>query len=448
MVLKVIYFQFAAFVFTAHVGIAGEIQVPGALEKISLRWQSPTQILSGEMDDIAADLATDSTGIVYVVGVTRGAFPGFSNSGGLDCFLRKVSSAGKLLWVKQFGTSENDICTGVSVDSTGSPTLIGYTWGTLFNERPIGDADAFAVRFGSDGSFQWISMFGTSGRDIPLGITRDSSNVNFIVGSTTGKFAGESHAGGRDAFIARIRPNGNWQWVEQFGTAADEEATSIDRDTSNRIYVGGYTYGRFSGQVHAGAADAFVARYRTSGNQQWLRQFGTSQDDVILGVGSLTSSGNFYASGYSAGNFPSQVNQGGDDALLVRYEDDGSQNWLKLLGSSADDYLLDIGMDGSENAYACGTSSGNWGSIPSQGDFDILLLKVNPSGTRLWEKLFGSTGFDSCEAIYVDMPGRNSLAGYTSGTIPGFASPLGLDAFLFRHDANGSLQWNEGFGSQ
>jgi hypothetical protein len=52
---------------------------------------------------------------------------------------------------------------------------------------------------------------------------------------------------------------GNELWTRQFGTADLDEALGVAAGAAG-VYVAGYTFGTFPGQVNAGAADAFVAK--------------------------------------------------------------------------------------------------------------------------------------------------------------------------------------------
>lgn len=58
-----------------------------------------------EGDDYGWGTAMDSSGNVYAVGHTGGAFSGQTSTGGPDAFVAKYNGAGNQIWVRQFGTS-------------------------------------------------------------------------------------------------------------------------------------------------------------------------------------------------------------------------------------------------------------------------------------------------------------------------------------------------------
>ena len=57
----------------------------------------------------AYGVVTDA-GAVYVTGLTGGTLPGETTLGGTDAFVAKFDTAGSLLWMKGFGSSETGLC--------------------------------------------------------------------------------------------------------------------------------------------------------------------------------------------------------------------------------------------------------------------------------------------------------------------------------------------------
>lgn len=83
------------------------------------------------------------------MGETRGAFPGFSNAGETDGFVRKYDLDGFEEWTLQFGTSSDENPYGISVDSTAL-YVGGYTRGTFTNQSNVGSGDAFLRKYQID----------------------------------------------------------------------------------------------------------------------------------------------------------------------------------------------------------------------------------------------------------------------------------------------------------
>ena len=110
------------------------------------QWTKQLGTSSGEN---ATGVATDSSGNVYVTGSTRGGLDG-TNAGSSDLFVVKYNSSGTKQWTKQLGTSGIDSTNGVATDSSGNVYVAGVTSGGLDGTN-AGSYDLFVVKYNSDG---------------------------------------------------------------------------------------------------------------------------------------------------------------------------------------------------------------------------------------------------------------------------------------------------------
>ena len=116
-----------------------------------------TQQLVSSGDDRARGVATDSSGNVYVAGYTKGGLDGNSNSGNRDAFVVKYNSSGTKQWTKQHGTSNANVQWGeggVATDSSGNVYVTGITKGGLDGNTSAGDYDIYLVKYNSSGTKQ------------------------------------------------------------------------------------------------------------------------------------------------------------------------------------------------------------------------------------------------------------------------------------------------------
>jgi hypothetical protein len=109
--------------------------------------------------DVALATAVDATGNVYAAGVTLGL-------GGLDAFLRKFDGNGATVWTRQFGTAARDSAQAVVTDLRGDVYVTGYTYGKFPGQSNAGRADAFLRKYDPNGTPLWTHQFGTPGDDI------------------------------------------------------------------------------------------------------------------------------------------------------------------------------------------------------------------------------------------------------------------------------------------
>lgn len=105
-------------------------------------------------------------------------------------------------------------------------------------------------------------------------------------------------------------------------------------DASGGIYVAGLTSGGLDGNISLGSNDAFIVKYVSSGTKVWIRQFGTSFNDGVRDI-VMDGAGNVYVAGRLwRGNFA----QGLEEYFVVntiRWERrSGGNRWLQRAPAS------------------------------------------------------------------------------------------------------------------
>lgn len=408
----------------------------------------PQRLAAG--DDFPTATATDSSGNSYVTGFTEGTFNGQTQQGQEDCFLAKFNSSGVQQWAIQFGSSGSDICTGISLDSSNPPNVhvVGYTDGTLPGQTSNGLVDFFLGKFASNtGTQTWLVQMGTLKDDYAYGVACDTSNRAYIVGSTRDALPGFTNLGNSDAFLISMNTNGTVRWYKQFGTNKDEEALAVARDNSNRFFPVGYTQGTMPGQTYAGSLDAWVARYGANGKQNWIRQFGTSGADQAIGVSVVGSSGITNIVGTTTGSFSGFTNAGGVDYFLMRRALNGNQTFVRQDGTSENDNATCSCSDTAGNPLLGGRTRGSFSGFTNQGESDVWLAEYSTTGNLSWRQQRGTSGDDTLNGLSCTTTGINNSAGSTAGTYPGETALGAEDAVLMRYSATGSLTWTTQFGT-
>ncbi len=379
--------------------------------------------------DSGSGVSSDSYGNIYVTGYTNGSLPGNTNFGNNDFFVAKYDVYGNRLWVKQFGSVYADYATGISSESSGNTYVSG---------RTEGGEDAFVAKYNANGNQLWMAQFGTSGYDSATGVSSDGSGNVYVSGYTDGSFPSYTNLGSYDAFVAKYDTSGNPVWVKQFSTSSHDYAEGISSDSNGNVYVSGKTFGSFLGYTNLGLYDAFVAKYDGNGNQLWLRQFGTSGDDEITGISS-DSSDNVYVTGSTKGGLPGYSNLGSYDAFVAKYDGNGNQLWLRQFGTSGNDEITGISRDIDNNVYVTGYTTGSLPGNINAGGSDAFVAKYNANGTLNWVRQFGTSAADSANGIRIDSSGNVYVTGDTSGSLPGNSNSGSSDAFVVGFDSDGNI---------
>ncbi len=106
---------------------------------------------------------------------------------------------------------------------------------------------------------------------------------------------------GGTAIVASSASAASPPWINQIGTSRYDGVGGVAVSSGGSVYVGGTTGGTFPGRSNVGQADAFLAKFNSSGTQRWVRQFGTKGREQVTSV-AVASSGDIYVAGYTDGN--------------------------------------------------------------------------------------------------------------------------------------------------
>jgi hypothetical protein len=348
--------------------------------------------------------------------------------------------------IQQFGTASFDAALDVATDSNGNAYVSGLTGGSLGGLNAADSPDAYVAKYDSNGNQQWIRQIGTPALEYAFGNVVDRDNNVYITGGTTGSLAAPNPGGSMDAYVAKFDSNGNQQWIRQIESPNFEESYHIAADSQNSVYIAGATTGDLGGK-NAGltslTGDPYVAKFDSNGNQQWIRQFGSPDFEDTFGV-TTDSNDNVFATGWTYGDLAGS-NAGLYDVWVAKLDSSGDLLWTKQFGTPNYDFPWANATDSSGNVYITGWTLGSLGG-PNAGLDDGFLAKYDTNGNQLWIKQFGSAGADQIYDISIDSNNLVYVTGLTSGELGGLN--LGAeDAFVAQFDSNGNLLDIDQFGT-
>lgn len=360
-----------------------------------------TRQIGSPEDDRAHYIAVDRLGDVYVTGHSAGDLDGAgpqTNKGIDDAFLLKLNAYGDVQWIRQFGSAEEDMGFGLTVDRLGHSYVTGYTFlGDIDGEGPAvnqGNEDVFVAAFDVAGNQRWIRQLGSPESDVAYAVAIDKQGSIYITGLSFGDLDGfgpQTHAGDADIVALKFSQQGDLSWVRQIGTPGTDFGYAMKFDHKRHIYIGGFVSGDIDGSgpdVHAGATDLAVIKISGAGVRQWSRQLGTSGNDIGHGI-AVDRDGAVYAAGVTSGDLDgpgSQTYQGMGDIVAVKFSRHGTTQWLRQWGSANTDLGLDITVDRRQHVYVTGQTEGDLDGAQPQihaGDSDVFVLKFQPEALCL-----------------------------------------------------------------
>jgi len=336
------------------------------------------QFGSNNVDEIT-DITIDSSGNIYVCGYSYGDFAASSNSSA-DIIVLKIDNNGNEIWKKQMGTVQDDVATAIQLDSNGDLVLTGYSSTGFDTHLSNGLHDVIVLKLSTDGTLIWSQQFGSVLKDIANDLVIDSDDNIYVVGYSEGDIDGNPNNGFDDIFITKLNTNSTIQWTHQIGTSSTDQATAVAIDSSDNIYISGFSAGALDGNTALGSNDQIVLKYDSSGTLLWSTQLGTDKDDRAYTI-EIDNNDGVLISGYTLGNMEGP-NAGDSDLTLIKLDSSATQEWIQQYGTAESDISFAVTYDSNDNIYLTGRSQGELDGNQNAGSDDIIIMKWDELGAK------------------------------------------------------------------
>lgn len=392
---------------------------------------------------LAYGVAADSSGNNYTVGFFEGTSVDFDTGsgtdthtavGGTDCYVVKHDRDGVFAWARTWGSTLSDECNAVAVDSSGDVYITGRWNGTagenvdfdgtsgVDNHTTTGGVNFFISKYNSDGTYAWTQTLDPANNILGLGIATADDGSIYITGWFIGTVDFDPGAGtdnrtadtNRKMFLTKYNSSGVYQWTVSHQDTGLSEPGGVATDTLNNVYISGY----FDYTL-----------------------------DFDPGAGT---------------DIRSTIN--GDGIMISKFDSTGAYQWAytisdNTLGNSGIAY--GVASDSDNNIYATGfykgtldfDSGAGTSEFTATGNEDIFVLKLNSSGTYVWNRTMGGTSYERGNGISVDSSNLIYVGGYFSGTVDfdptvntdekTDTSAWGLSTFLTSLNNDGSYNWTK-----
>ena len=253
-------------------------------------------------------------------------------------------------------------------------------------------------------------------------------------------------------------------WSQRFGnTSTDQRAHGIAVDDVGNVFIAGDFLStiNFGGSNlnSVGAGDVFVASFDADGDHRWSARFGDANPNQVANAIATDGSGNVFVTGNHWGtvNFGGSnlASLGGDDVFLVKFDNDGDHLWSKRFGDASTSQtgralaITNAGEVVIGGSFLGTIDFGN-GTLSSLGGLDLFVAKFAANGSIVWSKRFGGINDQYLESVAVDNNGAVAVCGYYAGTVDlgggALPSAIGNDIFLAKLDSDGDHVWSKSFG--
>jgi hypothetical protein len=348
--------------------------------------------------------------------------------------------------VQILGSDRDETLTDLAQNKSGDFVVVGTTDGAIdgYSNRLL---DAFVAKYDNQGKKLWVVRFGTPQDDFGTAVAIDESGAVWVAGDTYGDMEGNVNKGERDGFLAKFSSSGVQQWIVHISTEVIEKARGLAVDSRGVATVVGTTYGEFPGFSNEGKSrEAWITQISGSGNQLWIRQFGSDQADTAVDV-SVDDDGNSTICGYTDGVIGQEF-FGVRDAFIGKFTSNGDRSWIYQFGTATNDVCYGQWVNEDGEIFAVGITDGSISGNTNFGNQDGWILKLSQQGELLWTTQVGSAGVDGLAKVVTDEAGMVIAGGITTGDFVDPSAGNGLDAVLYLFDSSGRKVVNKTFGTK
>ena len=343
-----------------------------------------------------------------------------------DFWVVKLDAAGTIVWQKELGGTEDEFCYSIQQTVDGGYVVAGTS---TSNDGDVTghhlSEDVWIVKLDAAGTLMWQKSLGGNGYDNSRCI-QQTTDGGYIVAGYSNSLNGDLtiNHGNNDYWIVKLDATGTLLWQKSFGGSGDDRAYYIQQTSDGGYIVAGSndsTNGDVTG--NHGGSDAWIIKLDATGTLMWQKSFGNTGVDAARCI-LQTTDGGYIFSGYRAlTNSETNVNHGGKEAWIVKLDTTGTEEWQKLYGGSGYDEAVYIKQANDGSYILAGDTSNGNGDVTGFHSpvccgpvADYWILKLDASGTLLWQKALGGSNIDTACSIQQTSDGGYITAGYSYST--------------------------------
>jgi hypothetical protein len=230
-----------------------------------------------------------------------------------------------------------------------------------------------------------------------------------------------------------------------YGGTYNETFTSVEKTSDGGYIVVGSTKSKKINEVSTGTGNGLIIKYDKQGNIEWDKYYGGNGFEEFYDV--VVVNDGYVAVGYTLStDIEGTTNNGSNDGLVVKFDNDGNVVWQTLIGGTGDDYLHAIRENNEGNLIVVGRFASSIGEHTNNGGLDGFIGMLSSDGELIDSNLYGGT---EDEAFY-DLEITNNgiyVVGYSKSDISSYEN-LGLqDAVLVKFDDDLADEWEVFYGN-
>ncbi|MBK7389474.1 MAG: T9SS type A sorting domain-containing protein [Bacteroidetes bacterium] len=385
---------------------------------------------SPEVEELYSMKQTADSGFVligYIYSIYSGGDVTDTSRGFPDMWVVKIDKFGLKQWDKRYGGTRSDGALDGIQTNDGGYIFVGFSFSNTGGEKSQDNrdtsmltADLWIVKVNASGIKQWDRRYGGNGSEGANKIIRTNDGNFIIVGTSNSDVSGDvtqPSRGGQDIWLVKIDGAGNKLWDKRYGGSHVEYVADITLFPNDEYLISSASYSPLSGDktdnnrdASLNSPDYWIIKINSSGNKIWDKTFGGIKDDFAGSV-FLVNSNNYLIAGSSRSGISGDrtianydTSNSTKDFWLVRVDSSGNKIGEKVFGgTSSDEYSSIIRLqDGnyliSGDSYS--QASGDK-SENNMGNEQTWLIKTDTNLVKIWDKtIFTSNLFRDDEGGY------------------------------------------------
>jgi uncharacterized delta-60 repeat protein len=214
------------------------------------------------------------------------------------------------------------------------------------------------------------TTWGGVGSDVAEGVASAADGSSYVTGITDSFSEDPFGNPSPKIFVVKFAPDGSVSWQKIWNGTTIRGLGRPDVAVSAE----GSVY--VTGLTAANGNDAVLLKFDADGTLLWERTWGGPASDQGLAVATAPD-GSVYIAGTATSFGPSSAG-----FFVVKFDSAGNLVWQRISDGAAGNAVA-VAADGS--VYAAGTSPRN-----EIGNFDIVVLKITAAGSVVWQRIYSA----------------------------------------------------------
>ncbi len=320
-----------------------------------------------------------------------------------------------------------------------------------------GGGDFWVIKIDVSGNIQWQKALGGSALDWAFEIKQTADNGYIVIGWTNSATSGDvvnpiANDEGSSGWIIKLDAGGNIQWQRVAGGTGFDHFRDVVETPDGGFIAVGLTVsgdGDLAGlhfPVDENDNEGWIIKFDATGNIVWQRLLGGTNSDNIFTI-IPTKDGNYLLCG-TTNSIDGSItgNNGGYHSWLLKIDGNGNLIWQKLIGTTADESMMDIKELPNGNIIATGGTYNNTDVVSPSG-FDMWVSELDASGNSLWKKVIRRDKYvQFAQGIELDTDGGYILATYEASVDLNYDPEWTINNGIYKLDAAGNVVWFKKLG--